>query len=373
MGEKARVVLVGALASPVGGIRAFMEQILNSKLKERYELIPFNTARPLKNQVSGLRGYMSLFNAGIMRACLGVAVTLTNLFKFPLVLLKKRPRIVHINTSSYWVFWESAAYVLLSKMAGCRVILHVHGSESKRFCDKSGILRPLITLVFNRTDVVVALSESWRQYLSGFACVNIKVVPNPVNTSIFNLKAQEKGDKIRALLLGSDWRRKGVYDVFKAAPLIVGKDKRMVFMLAGEEHAEKYKNACTKGDMTKHFEFLGIIEGEAKTKALTNADMFILPSYNEGLPIAMLEAMAAGLPVVSTRVGAIPEVIEEGVNGFLIEPGDFNTLADRVIKLAGDGRLRRSMGERNRMKARQYDINSVADLLDEIYQSLESR
>ena len=110
-------------------------------------------------------------------------------------------------------------------------------------------------------------------------------------------------------------------------------------------------------------EFLGWVAGEAKQAQLAQADVFVLPSYNEGLPVSLLEAMAYGVPVISTRVGGIPELVRDGIDGFLIEPGDRAALEDRLRRLAEDARLRQTMGDAARADiARRFDVaRMVAD------------
>ena len=113
--------------------------------------------------------------------------------------------------------------------------------------------------------------------------------------------------------------------------------------------------------------YLGTISGEEKRVAFQSADIFVLPSYTEGFSMAVLEAMAYGLPIVSTRVGALQEVLVEGKNGFLIVPGEWEMLAARLQRLIEDPGLRTGIGKLNAEHARSsFDIRSVANQFWEI-------
>lgn len=108
--------------------------------------------------------------------------------------------------------------------------------------------------------------------------------------------------------------------------------------------------------------------GAAKVKLLEKATIFILPSYHENLPVAILDAMAMGLPIVSTPVAGIPEIVEDGCNGFLVQPGDFQSLADRIVRLARDPELRMAMGQANVEKyCRQYHPKVFAARIEQLY------
>ena len=117
-----------------------------------------------------------------------------------------------------------------------------------------------------------------------------------------------------------------------------------------------------------------MVSGEAKDKALESADCMVLPSYAERLPMAILEAMACGLPIISTNVGTIPEVITDGIEGFLIEPGDIEALADRLVRLDRDKPLRRQMGLAGRELVRQqYSLDIMIKRLMDIYHDVQRK
>ena len=163
--------------------------------------------------------------------------------------------------------------------------------------------------------------------------------------------------------------RKGVYDLIQAAEKIVGKNSKVKFILCGDGEIQKVRELIEKKGLSKNFEVPGWIED--KEKYLKKADIFVLPTYHEGLPNAILEAMAAGLPVISTPVGGIPEAVQEGKNGFLINPGEVSRLQEKMLLLMGNLLLRKRMGKYSRKIAEdKFDIRKILHQLGMIYDAL---
>lgn len=176
-------------------------------------------------------------------------------------------------------------------------------------------------------------------------------------------------DIITVLFVGGvGAQEKGLYDIIKAMPIVLKRFKNVQFLFVACSGIGKLDTICEKKEFASYARFVGYLLGDEKIKAFTQSDIFILPSYAEGLPTTMLEAMAAGLPIIATSVGAIPEIIEDGKDGFLIEPGDHYALAERILRLAEDKILRRKMGKNNMNKIRKrYDRAVVVRKLDNLY------
>lgn len=115
-------------------------------------------------------------------------------------------------------------------------------------------------------------------------------------------------------------------------------------------------------------EFLGAVYGNEKLEVFRSCDFFLLPSYNEGFPIAIIEAMSAGLPIITTPVGGIPDVIKDEQSGFLINPGDYASMAQRILTLASNSSLRKRMGELNRSIVKeQFLKDAFIEKIDAIF------
>ncbi len=117
---------------------------------------------------------------------------------------------------------------------------------------------------------------------------------------------------------GPGAKLKGLFDVVDAAVIVKQHTENILFIFLACADVKGLTSLCEKKGLASNIQILGYLHGSDKTKIFLNSDIFLLPSYAEGLPITMLEAMAAGLPIIATSVGAIPDVIQNGKNGFLI-------------------------------------------------------
>ena len=177
---------------------------------------------------------------------------------------------------------------------------------------------------------------------------------------------------INVLFLGILGPRKGVFDLLPAFKgLVDGHAGDVRLRIGGNGEVERAARTVRALGLAAQVELLGWVAGEAKQAQLAQADVFVLPSYNEGLPVSLLEAMAYGVPVISTRVGGIPELVRDGIDGFLIEPGDRAALEDRLRRLAEDARLRRTMGDAARARIlAEFSEAAVLPALESMYARL---
>ena len=161
-------------------------------------------------------------------------------------------------------------------------------------------------------------------------------------------------------------KRKGIYDIIEAAKYIKNPD--VIINLYGDGNPEEFQKLVMDNNLQEKVQIKGWISGDKKNEIFQASDVLILPSYSEGLPMSILEAMAVGLPIISTPVGGIPEAVEDGVNGFLIQPGDYKALAEKIDILANDKQLREQMGQNGYKIAKEkFDVDVVIKQLKEIY------
>ena len=357
------VLMVGPIPPPVGGMASFVQGILASEITERFEVRLLNTALSSKAQNS-----------------IWVRAWATTRFLRQLVshLSCRRFRMVHIHAaSSLRGFWEKAVMLLVCKAFRAKVILHIHGGGLYDRCQRSDPwTRQLICRTLNASDKVIVTSEHWRtRFLHIVESDRIAVVPNGVDPDDFRWGPREENAKTNILFVGTVNRQKGLYDILEALKLLRARtEKPFSFQIMGREVREGelgriaslYKRAGIEEAV-----FLGTKLGEEKNRYFREAAIFVLPSHVEGTPVALLEAMAAGLPVVATRVGAIPELIEDGETGFLIEPGDHVSLAEKIGTLMDDPPLRRLMGARNRQRVEaQYSIKVTTQRTEALYREV---
>lgn len=256
----------------------------------------------------------------------------------------------------------------LSKLLGRKVILHIHGGGFKDFYKTNP---RLIRKILEIADCLIVLSGSWKNFFESITKKPlIRVVPNPVILpSNEDLGRREHSPLLRLLFLGILDQQKGIYDLLQV--LADHKEEfegRALLNVGGNGDVATFENTVKKMGLEQLVAFHGWVSGDKKKELLLNSDVFILPSYAEGLPMAILEAMAYGLAIVSTTVGAIPEVVNED-NGFLITPGDRQMLADLLVSLV-PGISQNFLLEKQRAAkeiAQGYSVENVARCLNRIY------
>ena len=228
-----------------------------------------------------------------------------------------------------------------------------------------------------QADRITALTE-WEKTKTqrlGIRPEKIEVIPNGVDTKRYRRGRKDyfrkRGIEGPVLLfVGQPTRRKGweyflgsFTDVMKRNP-----DAKAVFV--GYRQDEEMKRRCQALGISKNVIFLGFLPEEEKIDAFTSADMFVLPTLYEGFGIVFLEAMAAGLPVITTDSAGNSEIVHNGENGLLVKPRDTKTLTSAILKLLDDRKLRHSIGKKNIGRARQYDWKTVGRKYIELYEVL---
>ncbi len=288
-----------------------------------------------------------------------------------------RPQIVHLHTASYASFARKLTLATIARVFRRRIIVHVHGAQFDVFFKGARpATRSAITRMLTGADVVVALSDGWRAKLTRMAPgARIRVLPNPVVTADFAPLAEGRPDVPdgggTVLFLGAFSKRKGIYDLIEAMAAVVRERPNVLFELGGDQDVDEVERLIEQRDLSENVRMLGWVRGGEKLATFARAHVYVLPSYHEGLPIGVLEAMAAGLPVVTTPVGGIPEVVRDGVNGLVVTPGDVRTLAASILKLLDDADLRRTMSAANVELVRsRHDAVLVARTLVEWYHEI---
>jgi glycosyltransferase involved in cell wall biosynthesis len=289
-----------------------------------------------------------------------------------------RPHIVHIHIAQGYEFWLAGLQILLARRRGNRSVLHFHSSHMDDFYDE---LWPVGRFLFHRflklPDVCIALSRSWYNWYRRFIPEDrLLVVPNSIEWDRFQPSPGSPPPvHDTVLFVGVSYaRRKGLHDLIAVVPEILAEFPATEFLLVGEDREHFERSLSADATVRAALRFTGDLDPMGVAEAYREATIFTLPAYHEGMPMVLLEAMAAGLPVVCSNANAIPEVITDGVNGFLIEPGDREALADRLLRLLRDRELRRSLGEAACHHIREeHDLAVQARRLEAIYLSLMKR
>lgn len=248
-------------------------------------------------------------------------------------LISGKVSLIHAHASMRGSFWRKCILRELAGLCGVPFILHIHGSEFEHFYNSShGVTRYLIKRTLEKSTNVIVLSEYWRRFVDNIVRANVTIIENFVPDQYGSVAINQ--DRAGMLFLGVIGERKGAFDLIQAVSRIPVAERRFKLFMAGNGEVARAKEMVEALGVADCVEVIGWVDGERKESLIESCGVFILPSHNEGLPIAILEAMNAGMAIITCPVGGIPEVIESEHNGILIEPGDIDSLAEAIRQIA---------------------------------------
>lgn len=285
------------------------------------------------------------------------------------MLFDRNVRIMHLHTAADKSFWRNSDLVRLGKMFGRKVILHIHASRFKDFFNEaSPRQKEAVLKTLNSVDRLIVLSESWKEWFisTGIDEKSITILHNIAPEPETIPPAQSDDGKTHFLFLGEIGKRKGVFDIIRAISAHRNEaEGRMELKIGGNRNEEELISAIRSNSLEDIVSFEGWVSGEKKVRLLNWADVYILPSFNEGLPISILEAMSYGCPIISTPVGGIPEVVTD--NGMLVTPGNADEIWKAMHRYICDRTLIEKEGQVSLMNVGPYMPDSVISDLNGIY------
>lgn len=287
---------------------------------------------------------------------------------FYLLLFDKTIRIIHIHTASNISFYRSSFWVTLAKMFNRKVILHIHGGGFKDYYKTNP---KWIQSVLDKCDCIIALSKTWGLYFTNElhyknVCVVKNVIPNPIKKDI-----KKDDHRLHLLFLGLITEEKGIFDFLQ----MIAHHKehlcdKIMLHIGGNGKIEELNRLIDFLQLKTCVEYEGFVAGEEKVNLLNIADVFVLPSYIEGLPISILEAMSYSMPILSTSVGGIPEIVSNAQNGYLFTPGDETAMYSALMSLISNPQYVQQMGQCSRNIVKEYLPDNVELQLEKVYKDL---
>jgi glycosyltransferase involved in cell wall biosynthesis len=355
---KPRVALLGPSLTAVSGFSTHVNMLIASDLAEKFDLIHFQVGSEGRHE-TGLKSFVRLVFSP---------------FELVFFVLRHRPAVVHINTGlDQKAYWRDLVYLLLVKLMGRRVVYQIHGGPFPRdFFSGSILLTRILKQALLISDAVTVLSSGELAAYRAFdARINVHLVPNAIDPSGINDQPRvfNRDRPLRLVYIGRLVRTKGLFEIIDALVLLKNQGRHFHFTVAGGGADDiELRSATTKAGLDNHVEFLGSVFGEPKNRLWLESDIFVFPTYFEGLPYALLEAMAAGCVPVTTPVAAIPDVIEDGLHGLLIPSQDPQRLASAIARL-DDNReqLVKMAGSCREHILKQYTVTRLAADFEKIY------
>ncbi|MER2600683.1 MAG: glycosyltransferase family 4 protein [Caldilineales bacterium] len=333
-----RVLMVGPTPRLYGGISAVAGMLLDSELPQRVELV-YVAEGTRQSKLAKLR------------------LALLAPLRLAARLLRRQVDVCHLHVGDGGSFYRHGLYLALCRLSGVPVVLHWHLPGSGEAADAglgSSRQRRLARWALRHSARIIVLSPAWAATLARLSddpqtAARLVVLPNPIACAAIQPGDLPAAQRHTLLFLGDFSARKGVRDLLAAAPAVLSDHPRTRLVLGGGVPPADVQ--ALAAPLAAAIEFPGFVRGQEKLRLLQQAALLVLPSYAEGLPVAVLEAMAAGLPVVTTPVGGITDFFVNEVNGLLVRPGDVAALAAALSGLLADPARRAVMGVHNRAQA----------------------
>lgn len=236
------------------------------------------------------------------------------------------------------------------------------------------LLKPIIRAIWDNAASVVACSDGLRD-LAHITDTNLKidVIPDGLDLASFESTQRKANPKtVRCLAIGRLIPRKGFQFLIQALPQILDKVQHhfKIEIVGDGPYREELTGLAENLGVTSYIRFTGTVPYSELPQKYREADIFILPSLAEGMPLVVLEAMGTGLPIIASRVQGIDELVAENVNGALFNPGDVDGLADCLTKLINAGETRVEMGKISTEKVKPYDWKNIADTYLALYEDI---
>lgn len=347
MSRRKKVLMIATSRQTMGGISAVIKAYEQSSFWKEYDVRWIETHRDGSKLLKGLIALFSYFH---------------------LLFLIPRYSIVHIHLSEIASLTRKIPVFLLSKLYCKKTIIHFHSFSVDTTI--AGKYKFLYRFVFTHSDKVIVLSTSWQNWLLDYLNLRDKVVVvyNPCDQAVqSSLKEKEK----QILYAGALNARKGFMDLIYAFHEISDKHPDWQLVLAGNGDISKGQEKVKELLIKDKVKFTGWISGEEKIRYFSSASIFCLPSYAEGFPTAVIEACSYGIALITTPVGGIPDIIKDGENGLLFQPGDVSMLSKHLDLLISDATIRRSLSiAAKQLSETVFSMDRISEDIKNVYEEL---
>lgn len=281
----------------------------------------------------------------------------------------KKCDIVHIHMSKSGSFFRKKYFVKKAKKYKKPVIIHVHSSQFNDFYEKSSFfVKKQIIGTFEKADRIIVLSEYWKNEYSHFSKPEKMIVIE--NGVVIPKKFKKDYKKLSIIFLGKICREKGIYDLLKAISVLKNQFPETKIKICGLGEIDECKELCKKYKIDGNVDFLGWVNGEEKSRLLEESAVFVLPSYFEGMPVSLIEAMSYGCCCLASNAGGIPDVLSNEC-GIMFNSGKVEELIDSLKEVLNSEAKREKLGKEAYLVAqKRFDESLVIDKIISIYEEV---
>ena len=351
MPAKKKILLIGSLPPPYHGSNVYFEGLLDSKLKDKYEIFHVDIS-----DHRGLENLTRLDTTNVKLALKGILELRSALGQF-------KPDLVYIPVASNFLpFLRDGLFILTAAyFSNAKIVIHLHEGSYFReeFYGKSNfIVKKFIKHALSKVDTAIVYTRGLEATFNGLvkkvvSFLNGKDVDGPVEYVRSNTGAT------KIAYIGNLFESKGILNFLRSAIIISSSCPEARFIVAGTWGADKEKvnreaeRIIAEGRLEDKIKFLGSVTGDELKDFYMSTDVLIFPSMYlyEGCPLIIIDALGFGIPVISSKgIGAIPEMISDGIDGFLIDPANPQEIADKAVMLINDPHLRTEIGKAGRKK-----------------------
>ena len=357
---KHKVVLFSPSLDAISGVSTHVRMLFASDLPRDFELLHFQVGSEGRPE-NALQKLMRLVLSPLHLA---------------LFLLRTGAEVVHLNASlDPKGYWRDLAYAIVARLLGRRVVSQIHGGPTPQdFFRGSALLTWILRRFLVSSDAVTVLSSAELAAYRAFdARIKVRLIPNAIDPGGLadQARSYNNGWPLKLVYVGRLVRTKGLFEILEALAELKRAGRKFGLRVAGEG-PDRYElmAASRKSGLDDRVRFLGSVLGAEKCRLWLDSDVFVLPSYVEGLPYSLLEAMAAGCVPITTSLAAIPDVMRHGEHGLFVPMKDPHALARALAALDDDreSMVRMAMAARRRVLGR-YTAERLADDFRELYKT----
>lgn len=370
--SKGNRIVIGFLSNTIKGPIPIITSVYVNELKHKHDIVPFYMERSKGKKKLASFNFLNFF------------YFIKHYLSWCLLILRYKPEIVHFPITSYWNMEKSLLFLSTARILGAKYTIgHLHGGAFITFWQNTSKLRKAIALKqLRKLDLFIVLSESWRKKILENIEMEeskIKVLYNLIDSEFEShfLSSVKVYDKTLPLtLLGFNLMdsKKGIFDLIESISHIPDQDSYKLVIIGDEREPGVFikANNLIQEKGIKNVSLKKGVWGNEKNTWFEQADILVLPSYVENFPVVILEAACAGIPVIATKVGALPDIFTHNHDILFIEPGNTRHLTEVIEYLVNNLEERKRLGVniKNTFE-KKLRGKIIIDQLDQIYTNFQ--